>query len=85
MASLTMVIFWRPWSRKAVERCMQALRGHPSRSLEYSSAESDELWRLSSRSFRWGHIMIWAGDHSCHFLTKNVTAFCPGSKDLPEN
>lgn len=58
--------------------------GHLSRSLENSSAERNDYFGGPDQEIsKVNNISSWDIDHS-HILTKEVTAFCPFPKNLPE-
>lgn len=68
----------RLWTRKEVECCKQSLVGHPSKSLEDSSVESNVDYRGLTQYVSEGNsINNWATDLSRDSLAKNMAALLP--------
>lgn len=65
-------------TRKAVECCTQALLGYLSRKQKTAWSVEAPLKRLQN------NINSWSRDRSWGILVKNVAAFCPRPKNLPE-
>jgi hypothetical protein len=86
---LTMHLFgrmwtWGLWVWKAVECFKWGLMSHPSRNMENFVAESnlncaDQAQEVSEKNFS-----TWPKACFCGILAKNVAAFCPCLKSLPE-
>lgn len=59
--------------------------GHPRKSLEDSSVESNVAdGGPAAQCFRGSKISNWAGDNYCNLLAKKVVTFCLSPKNLPE-
>lgn len=75
----------RVWIRKVIRHFKHGLMGHPSRSMEESVAESKMNCRCLAQGCSWHkNINMWPRDYSYDILAKNVVAFCPSLKSLPE-
>lgn len=61
-----------------------SLVAHPSRNLEDSSAGT--LWTMEGqlKSSEGTSVRNWAADCSCDVFAKDVAAFCPYPKNVPE-
>ena len=77
---------WGLWIWKAVECFKWGLMGHPRKNMEDFVTEWFELCRPGPRGFN-GKLFFdrWPRDCFCGILMKNVAAFCPCLKSLPES
>ena len=88
MIGLTIILFGGIWTlvlwvRKAVGWFKPYLMGRTSRSMEDSGAENDLNCRDQEVSEE-KNVSMWPRNCSCNILMKNVDAFCPFIKSLPE-
>lgn len=63
----------------------QNLKDHSNRSLEDSSAEGNVDCQGQTQEVSGGNnISKWSSSHSCDSPAKNLAAFCPCPKNLPD-
>jgi hypothetical protein len=75
----------RLWIRKAMGCFNQGLMDHNSRNMEDSGAEGDLNCGGLAQEDSEKNFSMWPRDCSCEILTKNMAAFCPFQKSLPES
>ena len=73
-------------TRKEVEILKCCLMGHPSRSIEDrgTKCESMNYVELAQEYSEGKNFSVLPRNHSCDILVKEMTAFCPCPKSLPE-
>ena len=57
---------------------------YPNRNIEDKGGEGDLNWGDLAQEVSEENTSMWLRDHSCDILLKNVAAFCPCPKNLPE-
>lgn len=57
---------------------------YPSRSWEYSSAQSHVGYVGPFQAIKGNNVSMWVRENSCDNLAKNVVAVCPYHKNVPE-
>ena len=72
------------WIWKAVECFKWGLMGYPSRNMEDFVTESDLNCADLAQEVSVENFNMWPRDCFCGILVKNVAAFCPCLKSLPE-
>jgi hypothetical protein len=76
---------WGLWIWNAVECFKWGLMGYSSRNMEDFVAESDlNCAELAQKVSVKKNFSMWPRDCFCGILVKNVSAFCPCLKSLPE-
>jgi hypothetical protein len=82
---LTMFLFGGMWIWKAVECFKWGLMSHPTRNMEDFIVESDLICaKLAQEVSMERNFRMWPRDCFCGILVKNVAAFGPCLKSLPE-